>query len=240
MFENVVNLKFCLVIFSYFFCPFSTNAFECGTSVHSEGFIIGGTFTNRGDYPWITALVNINTQKFFCGGSLITNSHVVTAAHCVSTKGTQKILLPTDIAVLLGKHNLNLTVEKGAKTCYLDRIHIHPDWRYHTDDYDADIAILTLQQPVKFSEYISPVCWPSRSDNDDVFRGTVIGWGMSENEDKQVEEIPKELTVDSVKNEVCFLEYFQFAIISSNRTFCAGVKDAGPCLGDSGKRKEIF
>lgn len=232
----MLNYVLLFVIFLYNICQFSANGFECGTSKHSEGFIIGGTFSKRGDYPWITALVNINTQKFFCGGTLITNSHVVTAAHCINEKNTQMVLLPKDIAVLLGKHNLNVMVEKGSTTVYLDQIHIHPDWRYHTDDYDADIAILTFQRPITFSEYILPVCWPSRSDFEDIFQGTVVGWGRSENKEKLQEEMPKRLQVQSVTNEKCFLDYFQFAVISSKRTFCAGVENAGPCLGDSGKK----
>lgn len=144
-------------------------------------------------------------------------------------------MLPQDIGILLGKHNLNFTVEKSAVTVLVDKIHIHPDWRYHTENYDADIAILKFLSGITFSEYIFPICWPSRADNEKKFRGTVVGWGKSENKEKLNEDLPKELQVESVINEVCFLGDYKFAIISSNRTFCAGVMNAGPCFGDSGK-----
>lgn len=117
----------------------------------------------------------------------------------------------------------------------VDKIHIHPDWRYHTENYDADIAILKFLNGITFSEYIFPICWPSRAENEKKFRGTVVGWGKSENKEKLNEDLPKELQVESVINEVCFLGDYKFAIISSNRTFCAGVMNAGPCFGDSGK-----
>lgn len=71
MVENVVSLKMFVVIFLCFTFQLCYG-FECGRSVHSEGFIIGGTYIRRGDYPWIAALINFNTQQFFCGGTLIT------------------------------------------------------------------------------------------------------------------------------------------------------------------------
>lgn len=74
-----------VVIFLCFTFQLCANGFECGKSVHSEGFIIGGTYVRRGDYPWIAALINFNTQKYFCGGTLITERwafvNIVTLVH---------------------------------------------------------------------------------------------------------------------------------------------------------------
>lgn len=131
-------------------------------------------------------------------------------------------------------------MEKGSVTALVSEIHIHPDWRYHTDNYDADIAILKFLNDIEFSDYIFPICWPSRADIEKDFQGTVVGWGKSKNKEESNEELPKELQVQSVNNEACFLGDYKFAIISSNRTICAGVMNAGPCFGDSGKTIFVF
>lgn len=45
--------------------------------------IIGGKFTDIKDVPYTVALLQRN--QFFCGGSIVSTSHVVTAAHCLSS-----------------------------------------------------------------------------------------------------------------------------------------------------------
>lgn len=52
--------------------------------------IIGGEFAKLGQYPWLVQLVfqDVNNTKRYqidCGGSLITDSHVISAAHCINT-----------------------------------------------------------------------------------------------------------------------------------------------------------
>lgn len=51
---------------------------HCGNVSFSTGFVIGGTKTFRGQWPFLVALYNNNEQAFFCGGSLITSQHVLT------------------------------------------------------------------------------------------------------------------------------------------------------------------
>lgn len=51
---------------------------SCGKVSFSIGFVVGGTETIRGQWPFLVALFNLETSKFFCGGSLITTKHVLT------------------------------------------------------------------------------------------------------------------------------------------------------------------
>ena len=44
--------------------------------------VVNGWPADKGEWPWITALLNNGRQ--FCGGSLIDDRHILTAAHCVS------------------------------------------------------------------------------------------------------------------------------------------------------------
>lgn len=105
----------------------------------------------------MAALLLVETNEFFCGGNLITSKHVLTAAHCLH----QKYELESkagDILVLLGRHNLKVTAEKGSETRAAEEISIHPDWKVDDQKYDADLAILHLDRNVEFSTFIQPIC----------------------------------------------------------------------------------
>lgn len=58
----------------------NTNEHICGISGKSTGLIVDGSLLNRGRFPWLVALMYVKSQPpiFFCGGSLISDKHVVT------------------------------------------------------------------------------------------------------------------------------------------------------------------
>ena len=58
----------------------------CGDHDKIMNRIIGGRPTAPGEWPWVVAIMEDNFQ--FCGGSLITDQHVLTAAHCLKNKTT--------------------------------------------------------------------------------------------------------------------------------------------------------
>lgn len=134
----------------------------CGNIFLTDGLIHGGTKTKHGQWPFLAGLLKKSSGKFFCGGSVITNKHVLTAAHCIESKkigqGKSKKKLPVDIIVYLGRHSLNSTTELDSVTRNVVEIFVHRDWRTGNDKYDADLAILVLEQEVTFSHFIQPVC----------------------------------------------------------------------------------
>lgn len=204
---------------------------ECGVTKFSDGFIINGESAKRGQWPWIAALFDTNRQKFFCAATLISQGHVVTAAHCIQPKFTTKAMSKDDMVVLLGRYNLDVIVERGSLTSTVGKVNIHPEWRANVDSFDADIAVLALQSRVAFTDFIKPICWPSRKIEN--FEGTIVGWGKSESNSIH-ENTPRQANVTAVPNETCFLSNGDFVKISSTRTFCAHADNSGPCNGDSG------
>ncbi|KAJ8977009.1 hypothetical protein NQ317_018380 [Molorchus minor] len=119
----------------------------CGQSVTTNSLVVNGTTVPRGAYPWLVALFGVKPTglNYMCSASLISDRHVVTAAHCVRTE-TRK-LRPQDLLVILGKLNIQKWVPvNGEKMIEPESIHIHPD--YDTMSSDADIAILILSETV--------------------------------------------------------------------------------------------
>lgn len=51
---------------------------QCGQRLVLSGTIFGGAPTKKGDWPWLVAFVYWPDEAFFCAGSLITRSHVLT------------------------------------------------------------------------------------------------------------------------------------------------------------------
>lgn len=114
---------------------------------------------------------------------------------------------------------------------------LHDDWKQFTTNYDGDIAILLLEKDVEFAKNIQPICLPPTSwKNKALEGGTIAGWGLSERSNKtKVEEIPRKTKLDAPpNNEECFLMYKELVDLSSDKTYCAGGNNTGPCEGDSG------
>jgi hypothetical protein len=135
----------------------------------------------------------------------------------------------------MGKFSLNSHYEKGAESREIKQIFLHEEWKPYITRYDADIALLEFESQVTLSEFIQVVCIPTSSQSNDLIRGEVVGYGVSERTDfRAAEDTPRKTMINRPpSNENCFLENPLLTSISSNRTFCAGGEDSGPCSGDS-------
>lgn len=130
---------------------------NCSSIPHAEGLIVGGNQTKPGQWPFLAALLTKSPLQFFCGGNLITDRHVLTAAHCVHKKYTEK-KRAADVCVLLGHHSLKYLSEPNSKSTGVENIFVHVSWNPHDTKYDADLAVLALTAKVAFTPFIQPVC----------------------------------------------------------------------------------
>ncbi|XP_070502735.1 uncharacterized protein [Chironomus tepperi] len=207
----------------------------CGKSMAGQGNVIGGAFASRGEHPWNVALIDSNSG-YFCGGTIVTSRKIITAAHCMQDKGIIKPKLPSMFIALVGVYNLNNPFEIGRTPYAVQNVHVHPEWNYNAENYDADIAVLVLEAEVWLSKYIQPACIAHPDTNVvAIATGVVVGYGKSEDTTKIHENIPKVLEMPIHTNEDCFLNFTSLIRLSSKRTFCAGSgHGVGVCRGDSG------
>ena len=107
------------------------------------------------------------SSKPFCGGTLISEREILTAAHCGSSISW----------VLLGEHD---TTDSVADIRTISAILDHPSYTATSASLDYDYSILTLSSPVTFSKLMAPVCLPA--DTSELYTGdvaTVTGWGTT-------------------------------------------------------------
>ncbi|MER6305975.1 serine protease [Streptomyces sp. NPDC001657] len=141
--------------------------------------IIGGQKSSTEQAPWAVS-INLwrQTDSYprsgqFCGGTLVTPTKVVTAAHCVVDEE------PTDVGVVAGRTDLRRhdgTMRKVRKAW------VHPRFGRHLEN---DVAVLTLDKPMP-TKY-TPLPIATTSDTGPYRPGTgarVYGWGLLDNEDR--------------------------------------------------------
>ncbi|KAF5295126.1 hypothetical protein FQA39_LY13277 [Lamprigera yunnana] len=194
---------------------------ECGVT-NEENRIVGGRPTGVNRYPWIARLVY--DGLFHCGGSLITQDYVLTAAHCV------RRLKRTKIRVILGDHDQTTMTDAPAKMRAVSAI--IKNRNFDADSYNHDIALLRLRKPVVFSKNIKPICVPRVSDDPAGKIGTVIGWGRTM-EGGMLPGIVQEVQVPILTLQQCRAMKYRASKITSYM-LCAGKGTMDSCQGDSG------
>jgi secreted trypsin-like serine protease len=172
---------------------------------------------------------------------LISQRLVITAAHCIHNKNepVSNRRKPEEATFFFGKHNIeSLTEDRNYIQSGAIEFHLHQDWRINDDKFDADIAIVVLSRRIPFNKFIKPIClWTSTSSFTDLIdkEGIIAGWGKTEFNAIST-SMPKWTKLPVVSNEICLRSHPIFSTLTSERTFCAGIKDSitGPCNGDSG------
>ncbi|CAG9812257.1 unnamed protein product [Chironomus riparius] len=205
----------------------------CGKSKIVFGTAFYATQTDHGGHPWNAAIIR-NNGKFLCGGTLLSHKLVITAAHCLEGKRGLYHFDARDISVILGAHNISQSHEKGKITVGLKATHIHHEWNPNVDSYDADIAILELENEIPFTQFIQPICIvkPGSEIANKTF-GYVTGFGKSERAD--IEDIARLVKTPIHSYQDCGAENKILQSLISNRAFCGGFANGtGVCTGDSG------
>jgi len=202
----------------------------CGISGRSsdDDFdkIVGGQAADKGEYPWQVSMQRSSWSGsyHFCGGSIIDERTVVTAAHCIEGVSA------SSLQVVAGDHRLKSS-EGTEQTVSVSRIISHRS--YNSNTFSNDIAILKLATPLKFDgKNVAAVCLPTAHQEHTGYC-TVTGWGALR-ENGGMPAILQEVAVPVVTDNQCRQTYGYTRIVDS--MMCAGyshgTKDA--CQGDSG------
>uniref|UniRef100_A0A3B1J8Q5 trypsin n=1 Tax=Astyanax mexicanus TaxID=7994 RepID=A0A3B1J8Q5_ASTMX len=180
--------------------------------------IVGGYECTPYSQPW---QVSLNVGYHFCGGSLVNENWVVSAAHCYQSR----------IEVRLGEHNIQ--VNEGTEQ-FVDSSRVIRNPNYNSWTLDSDIMLVKLSQPANLNSYVKPVSLPKSC----AAAGTmclVSGWGntMSSSEYSADRNKLQCLDIPIISTTDCENSY---PGMITNTMFCAGYLEGGKdsCQGDSG------
>lgn len=205
---------------------------QCGL-VTSEGeqMVLGGRSAKRGELPWHAGIYKktFNPYKQICGGSLISRTVIISAAHCFWTE-LHKQLPASEFAVAVGKlyRPWNNPQDEDAQKSDVREVKIPTRFLGAASNFQDDIAVVIVQTAFEFRTYVRPVC----VDFDYMFSrrqlhvgaaGKVAGWGLTD-EDGIEARVLQVVELPYIDIETCISAsppgFFEF--ITSDK-ICAGV-----------------
>ncbi|NXY48231.1 OVCH2 protein, partial [Ceuthmochares aereus] len=208
-----------------------TTDYSCGMPSNQPRFIfsriIGGEEAVPYSWPWQVS-VQISDEHI-CGGAILAKEWVVTAAHCFNSKELYRDLW----TVVTGIHDL--TEKEYRQKRSVKQYIIHPSFNKTT--MNSDIALLQLEEPLEFNNYVRPVCLPTKEEVVQPSSVCVVtGWGAQE-EDREKGKKLHQLEVPILMLDTCQSYYINLPSKVTQRMICAGFpleegKDS--CTGDSG------
>ncbi|NWV26456.1 C1S protein, partial [Origma solitaria] len=199
--------------------------------IQDKGRIFGGTRAEEGNFPWQVYFSNPRAS-----GVLISDRWVMTAAHVLD--GYEK---PSMYAGVINVRRDSL--KQKAEKLIPEASFIHPGWKKEFTetriDFNNDIALLKLRDPVKMGPNISPICLPRKSPEYELEEGTlgyIAGWGRKEKEILSADLLKAQIPVVNMdKCRSVKPDDFDDSVIyifTDNMICAGGVKDS--CNGDSG------
>ncbi|XP_021075076.1 coagulation factor X isoform X2 [Mus pahari] len=186
--------------------------------------IVGGRECKDGECPWQALLINEDNEGF-CGGTILNEFYILTAAHCLHQARRFKVRVG----------DRNTEKEEGNEMVHEVDVVIKHN-KFQRDTYDFDIAVLKLKTPITFRMNVAPACLPQKDWAESTLMtqktGIVSGFGRTHEKGRQ-SNILKMLEVPYVDRNTCKLST-SFSI--TQNMFCAGyeAKLEDACQGDSG------
>lgn len=199
-----------------------------------DPFIVGGVNALPGEFPFTVSIqwIVLGLSTHVCGGVIINNVWVLTAAHCVTETPTLGRLI-----ILVGRHNLGVNEPTGVQH-EIDRQRsiIHPDWREGPQVGPDDLALLRMVAPITYTDRIRNARLPV-AHAIPVGPAVLSGWGSTGGQtlpnilQKTTKPV---ITLDSCRQAIFGLNLNGDLVDDTN--LCTGPLTGGvsACSGDSG------
>ncbi|KAH8274284.1 hypothetical protein KR026_004372, partial [Drosophila bipectinata] len=198
----------------------------CGT--FNDRKVFGGTITKA--HPWL-ALLQFNTT---------TDLNNMRVSKCAGTLISSDIV-SSRVSVRIGEYNItsaeDCVLYGGKRECLpppvdiqVGEMIVHPN--YSEVNYQNDIALIRLKDPVQFNDFILPICLPLYPDvqveSQENSLLEVFGWGLTEN--GKLSEVPLKSFLIRLASTKCKKHNMSI----SDTQICVSANEDDSCQGDSG------
>jgi len=185
--------------------------------------IVGGKDADPTTHPFQVGLLDRGTSDTFkaqfCGGTLVANKFVVTAAHCSDTISNA----PNEVQVLVGTQKL----DGSGQRINVSKVTVHPNWNSNSNSNDYDVAVWELASSV------TGIPFATLASTQPTVAGTLLrvtGWGsLSYQGSYPIMMGEVDVPFVPAVNDNC---QDQSGITA--RMLCAGSSGKDSCQGDSG------
>lgn len=190
--------------------------------------IVGGSNTTIEKWPFVTSLLfswNLATYSQACGGTILTTTAILSAAHCFASAET-----------IRWRARVGSTyADVGGVIHKIKSITLHEHFNWAT--LDSDVAVLRTVSRIVFSDFVQPGRIASRTyrvrDNEIVW---AVGWGAMTFGESGSDHL-QEVQLWRINQGICRNRYAQRGLVVTENMLCSGWLDVGgrdQCQGDSG------
>ncbi|GAB0090073.1 Peptidase S1 domain-containing protein [Sergentomyia squamirostris] len=216
----MMRYQWCILVLLSLLAASHARNVPVGYQIPLEGYIVGGSNAARGQFPYQVSLRNL-ASIHFCGGAIISDWWILTAAHCISDRTA------SSINAFIGSHLLSEAVSMGVSALV-----IHPQFNENT--MINDIAVTRTREAIVYSNLIQPIALGSG-----YIGGSIIaiasGWGRT-SENGPLPNTLQWVNLGTLTNDECKARLSPGnAELIFDSTVCTFTRtDEGICYGDAG------
>lgn len=214
-----------------------------------EARVIGGNDARLGDSPWSVSLQALVSRpgtgqveyRHYCGGTIISEHYILTAAHCLDFMVGRE----SRLFVVIGDLNWRMSAGSQYGRRYaIERLLIHSG--YKNTAFGHDIGLIKTKERIKPLKLngryiINSVCLPDKGV-EHTGEAELVGWGLFSNRNEmadslQIAEVPilpRPLCVDLYRRRTGLIQWLIGIELITEKQVCAGTFGRGICQGDSG------
>ncbi|XP_055612829.1 CLIP domain-containing serine protease B8-like [Uranotaenia lowii] len=221
---------------------------QCGLAL-SDVRIIGGQKTEIDEFPWLALMFYESDESDElvpkCGGALISEWWVLTAAHCITGRDSGKLKM-----IRFGEHDLDTEKDCNRHECADPVVDIgvqttiaHPNYVRTSWSKANDLALVKLMRNVSFTDFVRPICLPSYFNDPESKLGIAVelvasGWGYTDYYETDTivsSRVKLKVALPQIQLSQCQSIYGEYQVPISEKQICAGGQKAqDTCRGDSG------
>ncbi|XP_062610380.1 fibrinolytic enzyme, isozyme C-like [Saccostrea cucullata] len=191
--------------------------------------VVGGQAADVGEWPWQVSIqfYYSNSWRHICGGTLIRQNVVLTAAQCVSGLSLSSLRVAAGMS----------KISEGGMTSGISKVTVHPQFAGSSPGLPNDIAVVELQTPFLVGGSIQLATLPSSKTEDfsNLADCWMTGWGKTAGSDPSNSDALMEAQVTNIMNTQCVNQWTGIngvTILDSH--LCTFELGKSSCSGDIG------